>query len=699
MFDEVKQKVLLSDYVRGNKKISTKRIRLDKCPFCGHGGCFDILPPSAKNRFESFDCRSCGKQGSIIDYYCFEHSMDPQDKKSQSIALDELCDIGGIENKSKEVIVATTASVSSDRGKILKSEVTKQYENKIEDKRVVYDFTDIAENLHQQLLQNEEGMNYFFERGFTEETIKKFKLGYNPKGMNDAFNSMKDLHLMDSLAECYTYFIPTFDDEGKCTYILPRLNQNILNQKLQSKELYETDERGNKRKYPKTMNLRNVPTTLFNFDEAMKDNVVFITEGWGDALSLQELGSSSIALNSVANVNKFIKDIQKIKDYQGKYYVIALDNDTAGVDARNKLEEELKNLKCKVKHLYPKGEGIKDINDMLVNNTIDLIESIGTITGDIQQEKEEILKKDSCYFHLDSTINKFIMNKNRVIPSTGYKCLDDALGGGLFNSLYVVGGITGLGKTSLVLNIIENLAKQNLDVLFISLEMSREELIAKSIARNVREVTDIRYKKARYLTQKDIERGNFDTSDSNFQKALLNYKEASKHIFIKEANYNYNTEKIREDIINHKMLKGKPPILVLDYLQVLPCLKDYSDDKKNIDFNITELKRISREFDIPVLVVSSINREFYKKQIDFNAFKSSGNIEFTADVVIGLQYSFMEDVGCGKESEKEAIEKYKEEKIKNPRSVQTVILKNRNGSIGKSTNFLYEPQYNYFKEV
>lgn len=428
MFDEVKEKVLLSNYVRGNKKISTKRIRLDKCPFCGHGGCFDILPSSAKNKFESFDCRSCGKQGSIIDYYCLENNLDANNKSDLSKALNELCKIGGIENKYSKTTVATTTSSSEVISP--KSEVTKPYENKFEDKRTVYDFTDIAEKLHQQLLQDQQGMNYFIERGFTEETIKKFKLGYNPLGFNDAFKDISDLHLMGGLAECYTYFIPTFDDKGKCTYILPRLNQNILNQKLQSKELYETDEKGNKRKYPKTMNLRNVPTTLFNFDEAMKDNVIFITEGWGDALSLQELGSSSLAINSVSNVNKFIKDIQKIKDYQGKYYVIALDNDTAGVDARNKLEEELKKLKCKVKHLYPKGEGIKDINDMLVNNTIGLIESIGTVTADIQQEKEEILKKDSCYFHLDSTINKFIMNKNRVIPSTGYKCLDDALGGG-----------------------------------------------------------------------------------------------------------------------------------------------------------------------------------------------------------------------------------------------------------------------------
>ena len=35
--------------------------------------------------------------------------------------------------------------------------------------------------------------------------------------------------------------------------------------------------------------------------------------------------------------------------------------------------------------------------------------------------------------------------------------------------------------------------------------------------------------------------------------------------------------------------------------------------------NITELKRISREYDTPVIAISSINREYYKKPIDFNA--------------------------------------------------------------------------------
>ena len=540
-------------------------------------------------------------------------------------------------------------------------------------------------------------MNYFLDRGLSEDTIKRFKLGYEPKGINEAFKDYPELHYYKDLAECYPYFVPMFK-EGVCEYILPRQDIKILEKKLQEGELYKIDKEGNKREYPKTMNLKNVPTTIYNFDEAMKNELVFVCEGWCDALSLENEGYKSVALNSVTSVSKFINMIQEVKDYQSKTYVIALDKDTSGAKARAELEQKLLDLKCRVKHLYPEGEGVKDINDMLLKDEKSLLYSIIKIEQEIQEENDKILTQNSCYSHLNSILNKFISNKDRKLLSTGYSKLDATLGGGLYNSLYVIGGISGLGKTSIVLNILENLAKKEQDVLFISLEMSREELVAKSLSRFTREtVVDKRLTPMDYPSQRDIQNGNFDIEAPYFQEGLVNYTEASKHIFIKEANFNYNTELIREDIIKHKALRGKAPVVVVDYLQVLPCLKDYGDDKKNIDFNITELKRISREYDIPVIVISSIGRQYYKKPIDFEAFKSSGNIEFTADVVIGLQYSFMADIG--NKSDNQIQEMYQEAKAQYPRQVQTVILKNRNGSIGEYTDFIYEPKYNYFKEV
>lgn len=690
MFDEIKEKILLRNFVQGEKSIKGKRIHVEPCPLCGGHDCFDILlPGKGGNTHETFKCFQCNQSGSIIDFYCLINNLNPKNKEDVSKAINNLCNDYGINNNIKGQKQTGKASQSlTEPHKAIK-------ENKKE-----YDFTDLANKLHENLINNEDAKQYFIDRGLSEDIIKEFKLGFAANGVNDAFKDYPEFkQKYEPLAECYRFFIPMFDDKGKCNYILSRIDNTLLELKIKNAELHKNDRQGKENKYPKTMNLKGVPTTIYNLDQAMESEIIYICEGWCDALSIEESGYKAVALNSVSSVNLLIKKLQEYKNYQSKFYVIALDNDEAGCKARKELESKLLELKCKVKHLYIEGSGSKDVNDLLINAKEILYEKIFSIEDSIEKDKEELLLKNSCYNYLDTILNQFISNKDKKIPSTGYKCLDETLGGGLYNSLYVVGGITGLGKTSIVLNIVENLAAAGEDILFISLEMSRAELVAKSLARYVRELTDTRYKKAKYLSQRDIQSGKFDINDSDFQKALLKYKELSKNLFIQEANFNYNTEKIREDIINHRLLRGKAPVVVVDYLQVLPCLKDYIDDKKNIDFNITELKRISREYDTPVIAISSINREYYKKPIDFNAFKSSGNIEFTADVVIGLQYSFMQDVGCGKESEKEAIEKYKEEKIKNPRAVQTVILKNRNGSIGNSTNFQYEPQYNYFEEV
>jgi hypothetical protein len=68
--------------------------------------------------------------------------------------------------------------------------------------------------------------------------------------------------------------------------------------------------------------------------------------------------------------------------------------------------------------------------------------------------------------------------------STGFESLDNELGGGLrTGSLIILGGIPSLGKTTLALNIANNIAKTGRDVLFFSLEMSRVELELKSISR------------------------------------------------------------------------------------------------------------------------------------------------------------------------------------------------------------------------
>ena len=94
-------------------------------------------------------------------------------------------------------------------------------------------------------------------------------------------------------------------------------------------------------------------------------------------------------------------------------------------------------------------------------------------------------------------------------------------------------------------------------------------------------------------------------------------------------------------------------------------------DKQIVDHNITELKQLSRDFDIPIIAVSSLNRQSYSGKITMSAFKESGAIEYGSDVLIGLQLT-----GSGeKDFDADAA------KEKDIRDIDLCILKNRTSKI------------------
>ena len=83
--------------------------------------------------------------------------------------------------------------------------------------------------------------------------------------------------------------------------------------------------------------------------------------------------------------------------------------------------------------------------------------------------------------------------------------------------------------------------------------------------------------------------------------------------------------------------------------------------------------------------------------IDFESFKESGGIEYTADVIWGLQLQAINDEIFNKEGKiKEKREKIKQAKAADPRKIELVCLKNRNGKPYFSCGFTYYPKYDLF---
>ena len=140
---------------------------------------------------------------------------------------------------------------------------------------------------------------------------------------------------------------------------------------------------------------------------------------------------------------------------------------------------------------------------------------------------------------------------------------------------------------------------------------------------------------------------------------------------------------------------------MIDYLQIIAPADMRATDKQNTDKAVLELKRLSRDYSIPVIGISSFNRDNYTAPVNLASFKESGAIEYSSDVLIGLQYEGMDyqEGEADKAREKRIRELMKEAvdagKAGKPQKIQVKILKNRNGSKGDTLLDFY-PMFNYF---
>lgn len=174
-------------------------------------------------------------------------------------------------------------------------------------------------------------------------------------------------------------------------------------------------------------------------------------------------------------------------------------------------------------------------------------------------------------------------------------------------------------------------------------------------------------------------------------ESVEKYLEYDDCLFIYEGMGDIGAGQVREIAETHIKSTGNKPVIIIDYLQILAPFEPRADDKQNTDKAIFELKRLSRDFKIPVIGISSLNRENYNNNISMSAFKESGAIEYSSDVLLGMQFET-----DGEKITAESINRLKREDV---RKIELNILKNRNGATGDTITYDYYPMFNYFKET
>ena len=241
--------------------------------------------------------------------------------------------------------------------------------------------------------------------------------------------------------------------------------------------------------------------------------------------------------------------------------------------------------------------------------------------------------------------------------ATGYYKLDEMTAGFQNGDMIVIAGRPSMGKTALALNMCEYMAVEDKrPVLLFSLEMAKEQLALRFLCSRARQNTA----KLRRGAPRPDEWTQLTTAADDLEKAQIYIDDSA----------DLNILKLRAKARRMKASKDIQCIFV-DYLQLITPLGKADSRQQQIADISRGLKALARELQIPVVVISQLNRAAEGREDHrprMSDLRESGAIEQDADVVILIH---REDYYHRSDPEYQPTNK-----------AEIIIAKQRNGPIG-----------------
>ena len=413
------------------------------------------------------------------------------------------------------------------------------------------------------------------------------------------------------------------------------------------------------------------------------DSPIFVFENELDALSAIECGYDAVAIGGYNNIKSFF-DILEI-DGCKRLLILCID------DTKEDTEKLIYDVQSKLDELkqdsivFNAEKEYNSANEFLCANRSDFEKSLNE---GLKKAKEYNLGKVKKYQLANSNIKYIESFKKGIVDrfntpciTTGFEKLNQVLDGGLYEGLYILDGASSVGKTSFALQLADNIAAgdNTTDILIFALEISRNELIAKSLSRLTaklsleKNVEISNGKTIRGITVKE----SYKADKQLIKEACKRYEKYASNIYMNICD-DINAYDIRQTIekhINNTSKAGRKVVAIIDYIQIMSdCDEKHRSSSQGIRQNIVELKRITRDFKMPIIGISSLVIE--------------DTIMYSSDVLLNLRLA----------GSKESTEAIIEEMNQNPRNMEISVVKSRNGAVGESIEYKYFPQFNLFVE-
>lgn len=278
------------------------------------------------------------------------------------------------------------------------------------------------------------------------------------------------------------------------------------------------------------------------------------------------------------------------------------------------------------------SEAIK-ASDHDINDAIDA--AVKALTDGAPQAAKPVRLGDGVGAHFDA----IFMGHGAQPISTGWMDLDHRMGGGLYpGGVTVIAGRPGQGKSALALALAKNIAVKGRGVFYVSLEMTTAEMLD-------RLASDFAYDrhggKAPYFNM--IRRRDLRDDKKLMVADVVDQIEGLP--IDMWVTHRATTDKVKS-ALRQQMSKWEregiePGALVIDHIGLMAFDNPRAGRTEGITQITGDLKAMAMELNIPVVILSQLNREAEKRDKDdkrpqLSDLRDSGSIEQDADNVIGL---------------------------------------------------------------
>ncbi len=391
-------------------------------------------------------------------------------------------------------------------------------------------------------------------------------------------------------------------------------------QKLITSEMFYS--KANKQVFEalQTVFMNGLPVDIISVSEQMKKDKTLNSSGGMEYLT--KITSQVVSISSVEYYASLIFDkfiLRSLISISGEIYDTAYNDNSDAKAVLEVAQQKLFNLSE-----AQDTDGVKKISDLVLDR----------------------LK----YF-------RFI-SKEKIFPNrieTGFADIDRIILGFNPGDFVLIAARPSVGKSTLAMNMAQNMAIRNKkNVLFLSLEMSNEQLTDRIIASEAR------------ISNTKLQKGEIDQSDWSKVTATAGTIHEAK-IFIDDSS-SVTVADIRSKCRRFKNNENLD-IVFIDYLQLIGSAVKKENRQQEVTEISRQLKILAKDMKIPVVALSQLSREAEKRKDNkpqLSDLRESGAIEQDADIVMFLY----RPAQMGKAASTQLVD--------------LVVAKNRNGQIGNA---------------